>query len=82
LVVSVWRFRQARPHAVSPVGQLHAPEMHVAPIGQTRPQVPQLFTSVAVSTQVPAMPPPAPQMMSLPGHVHAPAMHVAPIAQT
>lgn len=43
-------------HAVSPVGQLQLPPLHVAPFGHTLPQPPQSRVFVCVSTHAPFMP--------------------------
>lgn len=48
-VVSV----QVEPHAVMPVGQLHAPETQLAPSAQAVPHAPQWALLVLVSTQIP-----------------------------
>ncbi len=58
LLVSVWRLAQppAIPklpvQAVSPVGQVQAPETQVAPVPQLCPHIPQLAGSELVSVQV------------------------------
>jgi hypothetical protein len=62
------------PHVVSPFGQLHTPATHESPAAHALPQAPQLFGSVAVSTQ----PMTAPQLISVPGHAQAPPVHAEP----
>ncbi len=64
------------PHVVvCPDGHAQDPVVHVAPLGQVQPHVPQLDSSVLVFTQAPL------QGASPVGHWHAPEMQVAPVAQ-
>jgi hypothetical protein len=69
-----WRGpQQTVPHRGPPVLQPQTPLEQVASAGQTLPQVPQLFGSVFVSTQVPAH--------TVPGQVHAPLEQTSPALQ-
>jgi len=58
------------PHTVgNPVGQVHVPATHAAPVGHARPHPLQFFASVDRSTHAPA------HAVSPGAHVHAPALH-------
>jgi hypothetical protein len=62
---------------IAPAGHVHVPETHVSPRPQFWPHPPQLFGSVAGSTQPP--PPPPPHWTIDAPHTHTPDMHVAPV---
>ncbi len=71
--MSVVVLTHAVPHAVCPAAQTHAPAVHVAPDGHTRPQAPQFMLLDCTSMHMPlhsAWPA---------AHTHAPAVHVAPV---
>ena len=68
-------------HVFWPVGQVHALFTQLLPVGHVLPQPPQLFSSLAVETHVPASPAAA-QKWSTPGHMHMPPWHGAPPMQT
>ena len=53
LAVSVATSTHAAPQAVLPAGHAHVPALQTPPVGQTTPQVPQLFTSVCELLHVP-----------------------------
>lgn len=62
----------------APVGHLQPPATHVPYVGQTVPQVPQLFVSVWRSVQRPGLP----HIVVTPVlHAHMPALQVSPEAQ-
>ena len=64
------------PQLIDPAGQVHAPDTHEAPTGQTFAQDPQWETSFVKFTQVP------PQLIYPAGQVHTPETHEAPAGQT
>ncbi len=51
LFASVWRLKQALPHAVVPVGQVHVPLVHTRPAPHTLEQLPQVLGFARFASQ-------------------------------
>jgi hypothetical protein len=54
LLLLVLRLTQMPPQLVVPVGHMHTPLVHVAPIGHVRPHIPQLLVSLEVLASHPS----------------------------
>jgi hypothetical protein len=65
---------QVPPQSVRPIAQPQRPAVHTWPVGQARPQAPQLAALLMVLTQV------RPQSVDPIGQRHAPIWQVVPIA--